>query len=522
MNGQKWMEENKVPFSLIAGSSVLLGALLQWLLAAGNFWLGFLAASVLFFLTGTILYLAWATVKGSRALAWMMFLAFFLRLAYGVFLAWGLPQFGYETATQQAGYVFEDAYRRDRHAWALAKSDESLIEAFRDISETDRYGGLLALSGFVYRYISPDIHRPTLMVVLTAGAMALSLPFLMAAIHNKLERKAALWAGWLFVLYPEGILLGASQMREPFMILFFVIMFWAVMRWLERDKKKLALAVFILSAGSLLLLSIRVGGPLIAVGLLLIWVFESSGIKKTWLQAAGWLVILLGFLITYWLVADWVGEVLHWDTLQTIIRSGRVQFHLETLPGWLHFPFVFIYGLFQPVLPAAIAAPAPIIWRSLAISRSLGWYVLFPVLVYAVVRVWCVKPIDKRRWLLVLLFLVWVWIFIASARAGGDQWDNPRYRTIFLPWMAILAGWAIHYAFEQKDRWFTRGLIIVGIFLAFFTQWYISRYYRFLPRFTLWVMVAFILVLSGGVILGGWLWDRKQKKPVLTGDDETI
>jgi len=204
--------------------------------------------------------------------------------------------------------------------------------------------------------------------------------------------------------------------------------------------------------------------------------------------------------------------VLHWDTLQTIWRSGRVQFHIDRLPAWLHFPFILTYGVLQPVLPAAIAAPAPWIWQSLAIFRALGWYLLFPLLAYVLMRVWRVSPPEKRRFLLVFVSMVWVWVLIASARAGGDQWDNPRYRTLFLPWMAIVAGWGIANAKQTGDRWLKRVFWIEGIFLLFFTQWYISRYYPLFPRLELGAMVVVIILLSLGVVVGGWLSDRRRKQ----------
>jgi hypothetical protein len=164
------------------------------------------------------------------------------------------------------------------------------------------------------------------------------------------------------------------------------------------------------------------------------------------------------------------------------------------------------------VLPAAIAAPAPWIWRGLGIFRAAGWYALLPILAYAFVRILRLTSSRKKRWLAVMIFFVWVWVFVASARAGGDQWDNPRYRAILLPWMAITAAWVINFVKETKDRWLGRALLIEGIFLAFFTEWYISRYYPVIPRLDFWLMIVLIILLSLLVILGGWLRDKKQKK----------
>jgi hypothetical protein len=140
----------------------------------------------------------------------------------------------------------------------------------------------------------------------------------------------------------------------------------------------------------------------------------------------------------------------------------------------------------------------------------LGWLVC--IITLASVRVWRLAPSKNRRLIILVVFVVWAWIIIASARAGGDQWDNPRYRTIFLPLMAALSAWGIILARQIKDRWLWRGLLVEGIFLGFFTQWYISRYYSFLPRIPLEVMIIVIVLLSAGVIIFGWLWDRKHSQ----------
>ncbi len=504
------------------GSSLLLGLLFQSILNVGQFWPGFLAASFMIFLSCIVLFLAWGAAGAGKTLAWMMALAFLLRLFLAVFISWGMPRYGYQEPAQEAGFVFADAYRRESAAWVLAQSDAPLTEAFSDQYEADQYGGILAISAFVYRRISSDAFRPTLISILTAAAMGLSLPFLTAGIRRRFSARTAIWAGWILALYPEGLLLGSAQMREPFFILFFSIMVWGAVQWLDRRRLLLALLLFIFSMLSLFLLSFRIAIPIICAVLLLVWLEEAYKKGKSWLKITGWFVILLSLIAAFWLSRDWIDAVLHWDTLQTVAASGRIQFQLEAIPKFLHFPFILIYGLFQPVLPAAIAAPAPWIWQGLGIFRALGWYLLLPMLAYGLIRIWKVKEPGKKRWLMAMVILVWAWIFIASARGGGDQWDNPRYRTIFLPWMAVLASWGLNFAMRTKDRWFFRGLAVEGIFLAFFTEWYISRYYPVIPRLDFWVMIVLILLLSLAVILGGWIRDRKESQKNLTDDRESI
>ena len=522
MDEKKSKKEVGVWITVIAGISLALGALVQWILKVGEFVPGFLAGALLFFLIGVILILIWHGAGADKVLGWMMLAAFLIRLILSVFLAWGLPLYGYEEKPQLAGFVFEDAFRRDENAWALAQSDEPLTRAFSDEYETDQYGGMLALSARIYRAVSPDAHRPVLISIVAAGAMTLSLPFFFVSVRRRFSRRAALIAGWILALYPEGVLLSAAQMREPFYILFLTMVFWAAVHWLNRTKLKLAIPVFVISAASLLLFSFRVGLLLLGAVAIWVWVVETAKVKKTWVKVAGWAFVGLCMAAILFFFQYWIDAVIHWDTLQTIETSGMVQFQLEGLPESLHLPFVIAYGIFQPVLPAAIAVPAPWIWKSLGLFRSVGWYAMLPLLIYALIRLWRCESKTRKRWLMLMAFIVWAWILIASLRAGGDQWDNPRYRTIFLPWMAIIGGWGIDYALQLKDRWLTRVLIVEGIFLAFFTEWYISRYLSDMPRLGMLTMVGLILILSLVLVVGGWLRDRKLTKRDLTGDEEKL
>ena len=157
---QKLFDHILARLGLLALVSLGLGAVFQIILSIGDFLPGWLAASLLLFLSGVLIYAAWNAAGRDRMLAWILILAFSLRLALGVFLAWGLPQFGYDEEPQKAGFVFEDAYRRERNAWHLAKSGEPLMIAFGDAYETDQYGGILYLSAFVYRYPVSYTHLP--------------------------------------------------------------------------------------------------------------------------------------------------------------------------------------------------------------------------------------------------------------------------------------------------------------------------------------------------------------------------
>ena len=506
----KWNFE--IYLALILGISLAVGAAMQGILGVGRFLPGFVAAALLTFFGLFVMLLVWHKADGGKVMAWMMLAAFALRIILSIFLIWGLPRFGYDNFDQQAGFVFSDAYRRESTAWTLAKSDESLLAAFDDELGSDQYGGMLAMSALVYRTLSPDAFRPSLISIISATAMSLSIPILMSVVQKKFNRKTALWTGWILAFYPDGVLLGASQMREPLMILLISVLIWATAHWLDRDRVKLALSIFGLDLALFLILSYRVAIPSLGAVALWVWIVESGRIEKLWPKLIGWVVIALGGVASLAFFKPWLDQVLRWDAHLTILNSGMLTFLFERLPENLTFPFVLIYGLLQPVLPAALVTPAPWIWKGIGIFRAVGWYALAPLLIYAAVRVWKADSQTKRRWLGAILVVVLAWLLIASARAGGDQWDNPRYRTIFLPWMAILGGWGVNYASRQKDPWFYRILGVEAVFLLVFTEWYLSRYLHFGPILEFEVIAGLIVGLSALILAGGWVWDLVRRK----------
>jgi hypothetical protein len=120
---------------------------------------------------------------------------------------------------------------------------------------------------------------------------------------------------------------------------------------------------------------------------------------------------------------------------------------------------------------------------------------------------------DPRRWQLLWLSLVsWAWIAISAWNAGGDQWDNPRYRTILLAWLVVLAGWAWSWARQRKDTWLGRWLAVEAVFVLIFTEWYLGRYYPGFPHLDIQVMIVATLIITALILGGGWAWDHYKKK----------
>ena len=181
------------------------------------------------------------------------------------------------------------------------------------------------------------------------------------------------------------------------------------------------------------------------------------------------------------------------------------------LPQWAQVPFVFIYGLLQPVLPAAIFDTANGFWQVVGILRSLGWYLLAPLMLFSLLGIWKSSRKTKDYAWLWLFLVSWVWIFISSIRAGGDQWDNPRYRAIFLAFEALLAAKAWLDYRKSRNPWFIRILLVELVFVLIFSLWYASRYTSIIAPLSFPVMIASILTLSLLILVGGWLLDKRKK-----------
>ncbi|MBN8579403.1 MAG: glycosyltransferase family 39 protein [Anaerolineae bacterium] len=490
--------------------SLALGAGLSFI-QPGDWLIGWLAFSILFMLSGMLLIASVRWAGAGKALMWMVILAFALRFGGGVSTYLLLPVLGHEDTDDQSGHIFTDAHRRDDQAWDLAASDRPILDAFNRRFAYDQYGGLLAFSAFIYRYLSPDAHRVLLLVLVSALMGVLGLPFLWKALHSQWDEKVALASGWIFALYPESVLLGGSAMREPYLHAFSAFALWGFIDWHLNHNKKSFLWLGLGIAGMLLV------SPSIALVTLIIlggWLYFSSERRKIpwWAVVAALLIFVAGlFLLSSALdrqgnlgggtplgvINNFVRESLRWNVYKIEEESGWVQKLFDENPRWIRLPFVLVYGILQPVLPATLIAPTTVIWKVIFILRSLGWYALLPALILSFVAGASTSADAKRKILLWLSFVAWGWVLFTALRGGGDQWDNPRYRVILLVWQAIVAGHVWVWWRETRNAWVGRVLTMELVFLAVFTQWYLNRY----------LQIGFQLPFVGmiALILGIWL-----------------
>lgn len=431
-------------------------------------------------------------------------LAFGLRLGLAVFWFLALPVWGYDTDVQRAGYVMDDAHKRDGIAWKLAGEDTSLLEAFRGYSTTDQYGGLLFISAGVYRTLGGEIHHPLMLAALAAAFSALAVPLTWALANRLWGGRAAGWAAWGLALYPEALLLGSSQMREAFSVTLVAASVWLALRLAQRiswpDALGLALS---LGLGALFSPPIAL---LQAFTALLVYVAAENGRWFTPPRRVGLLALAglaaVGLAVVYWDNLLAFMDAVAWQRYISESASGWVARQFERMPVWSHVPFLILYGIFRPLLPAALVADGVTLWKVVAILRAASWTVLLALLLYATFL-----ALRQRGWRTpagALLAAAWAVALVASYRGGGDDWDNPRYRVAFAAVQLALAAWAVLRQQESRDPWLRRAFGFAGGLLLWFLPWYLRRYAPFE-----WPIVDLPDVVGLGLLTGGFfmLWD---------------
>lgn len=522
----------------IAPLSLGLGALLAWgtslTVRGGQWWIGWLAYAFLLCLGLCTLTALCRQSDAGRTLTWAWIVSVSLRLGLGVTLTFLLPSSGYHTPSEQAGYLFPDALLRDTQAWNLASSGKSLWLAFDKSYSADQYGGLLFLISFLYRYLSPDAHRPWLVILLAAFVSGAGVIFAWRGGKILFGYRGATLTAWILALYPESILTGSSQMREPFLIAFTTFFFWGVLTWAKEHRR--ALTALLAGLVGLLLFSpgVALAALCISVGWLLALRKNGRPSHRLFLLWAGALLIagLLFWSVVsrspsvragvFEAVADWFRLSAKYDIYFLERSSGWLQRIFEELPPSLHMPFMTSYGIAQPVLPAILTVAlfpdkgANWTLTILGIFRALGWYVLAPFLLGGILAARAILPRKERLAWFWTWGVVALWIILSSYRAGGDQWDNPRYRSILLLWQALLAAQTWLWWRETHNHWMKRILLAEGIFLALFLYWYLARYSGWRQgQVHVFVILLLLLLLTSALLVGAWLRDRARQRKLV-------
>ena len=237
---------------IISITSGLLISVVIHLTGTHPFSIIFWGTSILAGFCAFFIILTYEWAGKSRLLLWTLLLGFLFRFGFGIITTNGLPVWGYDEETQNNGYLFQDAYMRDTQAWELASSDTPIWSAFGDQFFSDQYGGLLAMSAFIYRYFSPLSHAKLNIILIAVFFSILGIPFLWQATRDStsVQKIAVL----IYAFYPDAILFSSSQMREPFLIGLSAILFFLINEKKRFSKRRLffifliCLALFMINA----------------------------------------------------------------------------------------------------------------------------------------------------------------------------------------------------------------------------------------------------------------------------------
>jgi hypothetical protein len=168
-------------------------------------------------------------------------------------------------------------------------------------------------------------------MLLTAFISSLGIPFFWQALHEQFNDRVANLASWILALYPENIILGGSQMREPLIIGLCGIVLWGLVHY-KKDKRTSLISLFT-SMLVLTLVSTRYAVAVLFLILLWIWADTSSTAnttrQKLWKTIPLLVVILAGLAIS----SNWLVNTARWDLYLMESSSGRVQFELENIGG---------------------------------------------------------------------------------------------------------------------------------------------------------------------------------------------
>lgn len=510
------------------GAAIVLAALDP----AGQFLQGLLTYAAVFLVGALLLRLAWAWLSpgdASRSVLLAVGTAVFLRLLFGMIFTRSLPTLGYpDSEPHKFGYYYLDAWDRDRDAWRIARSDVPLTSTLTDPERTDQYGGLLFVSAAAYRTFSPDVHRQLVIVGMTAIAGGLAVLFGWGFTFRAFGAAPAIVAAWVMAIFPEAVYLGASPMREPFLIAALAAALYGYSLF-RKGTQRVGLIAMLVVLGLTALLSPPYA-LLFGLTLLAAWIWEGSrqGARLMLTIAA---VVFVALLLTIgaWsqirtapqgstvgLLDWWINSGARFELNRLEQGSGLVQKYFDLAPEWAHVPMATGYGLIQPFLPATLmdtsSLPLP---RLLGVVRGLGWFALLPFLIYAPFA--AIRATGWRSLQTYLALLVWLVAIGAAYRLAGDQWDNPRARTVYLAAQAAIAGWAWFQAKQSQSPWLRRVAIVVGVSTLVFLQWYAGRYYQ-TPRLNLYTTVGVISIFTVFFLGGAVLWDRRR----LTADPPEV
>ncbi len=474
------------------------------------FWGTFFFTAILFLTLVNLFF----SLGPNKFVGWVIISAFLLRFLLGLVTTYHLIDWGYDEIQYTYGYLFRDSYNRDLQAWEFLKTGKPLWALFTTNFFSDQYGGLLALSTVIYKVFTPLAHVKMNIITLVVTINLIGVNFLAKGLLEK-EKSTHLSSNskvmiLIFAFYPDSIVFGASQMREPILLGLSGFLFWLI----QKPSLKLTTKVLFASLSAILILVVSLKIGLFILFAFLLWfIYQSSHNKKTLFNSKIIFVSLAVFvLVVLYFSYSWIIEAAKWDALVLERNSGFVQYIVSTIGSRYRLVFASLYGLFQPVLPAALIEPSKLFWKILNSMRALGWYLVMPFLSYGIIYFFREKNKEKKYEFLLVWGLSIFWIILSSIRAGGDMWDNPRYRLNFLLFIAFSVSQSLSYGLKNKDHWLTKIFIAEGFFILFFLIWYISRYTGLIKNLPFFPMVIILTIIFLLILLTGIIQEIKNKK----------
>jgi hypothetical protein len=530
MSGNSQLLKERIPKYLLNLGAIALavGITFPFLDKSGFSFSGFIAYFLVSIAALLLLRVGWRSISNLGPPQWLqlaVIIAVGIRLLVGVGLFTSLPKFGYQDSKpHQTGYIYKDAYERDKDAWRFAISEAQLLSAWTDADLSDQYGGLHFISTSIYRIISIDEHRPLLIVLLTATFGSLAILFTWSSSKRMFGDRVSTVAVWIVALYPEAVLLSASQMREPFLITALAL---GLDGYSQIRAEKFRAGVIRSLVAVLIALVLSPPFSLVLIGILAFaWLSEgrAQGRQRIWATISVILLGAAGIVLTIkgWssipgspkgnlleLVSWWLSSGAEYQLFLLTEGSGWVQKIFELAPEWSHMPLATLYGVVQPFLPAALLDSSSVTLIRVVVSlRALGWFISLPFLLFAPILV--LKRPKKLDLVGYLMLVLWIAVVFVSYRDAGRMWDNPRWRAIFISIQAIVIAWTFLTANEKRDPWLRRIALIVGFATLAFIQWEAGRYYQ-LPRLNLWETLSLIGGFTIIFTIGSFIYDRRRK-----------
>jgi hypothetical protein len=504
---------------ILAGAAIVISAALaasQGAATGGNpwwyadvFWPNFVVFLIPSFLAAALVevcnrfLLAGPGGEFARKCAWW---ALGMRLAFLVIVPLAMQLWGYPSDRNRIGLVEIDALNATTKAWSAAQSDQPVLATWTQGSG-DNTGGITVLNVIMFRLFSSDQERGLLLGLLASAICALTVIPTFRLANEIFSERVAKIAAVIVAGFPEAVMLGSLPIQQAYLALVLGVELLAVAGLLLRNKTteaklgapgpRIAAVMLVLSLVAMFLLSYQFSilavfcGALFAVWLSdprrrvgrILWIVAGLGVLA--------LIVLrvLNLLDKIPSDADYLYSQYHylyglaWAEFDKMAVAGGgdlFQSVLVSMDRTVAFFLAALYGLLQPVLPAAIGhrnltTGGGSFWQALGIYRSLGWYLLLPVLIFGSLK--SLRGMISRKPEAILSVIFWGIAIIGSFRAFGDQWDNPRYRLFALVPMALLAAWAWVEWREKRDVWFLRITIPFAVAVIGLTVWYLLRDY---------------------------------------------